>query len=602
MTGAVRVLHHGEGLELVLEPALAGVSALSSSVLRANVMRAIETAAQDVRWILLRSASAKALNGPDLPSPEDKAFPDFNDLATAIDRLPIPFGVLAEGPVSGRAADLYLAAHLRLAVPAAKFAFPSLASGRLPGSGATLRLARSIGAEQALRLFRSGQRVKAAEALALGLVDHVCDGESPEQTLATARAAMEALAGPRPSLDRDSGLRDGRSFLRAVATARQSVKGSQLLVDHALIDCVEAALLLPPAQAMDFVAEREAEVEKAPEAAALAHILRAEAAAAQLPKAFEAAEADPVRVVGIAGAEPGFLGLAYAALSRGMAVTVADPTRERLVAFLEKLAARQEAAVQANQMTAAQRDADWARLSPVLDFAQLGAADLILAATALPEVPDHPKRPLLMTGRGELSPKAMRLVLTGRVAELGLSGNSAPGPAKTAWAFLRRMGLTVVITGQQAKSGIAGRLSGAGASAIRSMVELGVDPVAIRSALTDFGQYISPISPIEGLVPRPMTSKEIVNRWLAALANESIRLLQAGVTRHAGDIDLVAVAGLGFPRLRGGPLHQSDQRGFMILRRDLTEWAKEGAVWSPVPGIDALVSQGRGFAGAVTPE
>jgi len=46
----------------------------------------------------------------------------------------------------------------------------------------------------------------------------------------------------------------------------------------------------------------------------------------------------------------------------------------------------------------------------------------------------------------------------------------------------------------------------------------------------------------------------------------------------------------------------ADQRGVMILRRDLKRWGEEAEVWQPVPALDALVSVGRGFAASIRRE
>ncbi|WP_435258622.1 enoyl-CoA hydratase-related protein [Thioclava sp. FR2] len=602
MTREIRTIFEQGRLELVLEAGRLAADFLARQEMRAALFEAISSRPADVTSILLRASIAAGFSGTPLPLPQDDDFPTVADLCAQIDACSVPVAVLVEGPVNGRGVELFLAAHMRLASSRASFSFAAIAAGRLPGSRATLRLARSVGAEQALRVMQIAQRVSAAEALAIGLVDRVYDQPQTDDVLTAARLAVAGLDSPRPSLDREEGLRDGRGFLRAIADQRNNKGAIRLPAEKALLDCVEAALLLPKAQAQEFVAEREEEIGRSAEAAALTHILRAEINASAVPDGLSAFEPSRVRHLGVSGAEPSFLGLVLTGLSKGVSVTVMDPTRDRLVSFLERVAARQEAAVQSGQMTSAQRDADWARLSPVLDPAALATSDLILASTATVGLPQSKTLPVLMLGRGDLPATAFRLVLTGRMAELGLPSSTPGSVVHTAWAFLRRMGLHVVVTGQQAQSGIAGRLNNAAAASIHAMMGMGVRPNAIREALTHFGQRPPVLEPIADVIPREMSSDEIVTRWLAALANEGARLMQAGVTKSASDIDLVAVAGLGFPRFRGGPMHQADVTGTMILRRNLTAWSNDAPVWAPVGELDALVSVGRGFAGAVTPE
>lgn len=597
------MVHHGGGLDLVLDAGSGTSSVLLRPDLRADLHKALTTLPADVHFVLIRTALPNGFSGPDMPHPDDAKAPTVDALCAAIEDCARPVAVLVEGLASGRGAELLLAAHLRLATPAARICFPALHLGRLPQSGALLRLPRSVGAEQSLRLIRAGKPVPAVEALAIGLLDQVLDQEGPDAVQDAARRALAALDAPRRSLSRDAGLRDARRYLATLAEARSAGPAPGLApeAETALIDCLEATLLLPVAQGLGFAATKVEEIARTGDAAALTYLHRAELRAAAVPQALAAFEAAAVRHLGVAGADPALAGLVLTALARGLAVTVTDPARDRLVAFLETLAARQEAAVKAGQMTAAQRDADWARLSPGLDAKALVDTGLIVAASG--EGLPHPTAtlPVLVAGRGDLPQGAFRLVLTGRMAELALPASSPGQAALTAWAFLRRMGLQVVITGQQTAVGIAGRLSIAGGAAVRAMTEMGVSPEAIRAALGGFGQALGQLPPSSG-PSRTISEQEILHRWLGALANEAARLMQAGVVANASDIDLVAVAGLGFPRRRGGPMHQADQRGVMIVRRDLAMWQADAPVWAPVGALDALVSLGRGFAGAVRTE
>ncbi|HWA57549.1 MAG TPA: 3-hydroxyacyl-CoA dehydrogenase NAD-binding domain-containing protein [Gemmatimonadales bacterium] len=64
-----------------------------------------------------------------------------------------------------------------------------------------------------------------------------------------------------------------------------------------------------------------------------------------------------------------------------------------------------------------------------------------------------------------------------------------------------------------------------------------------------------------GSVPRPLTDQEIVARLMGALASEGERILEEGVALRASDIDVVYVAGYGFPAWRGGPMFYAGRVG-----------------------------------------
>ena len=73
-------------------------------------------------------------------------------------------------------------------------------------------------------------------------------------------------------------------------------------------------------------------------------------------------------------------------------------------------------------------------------------------------------------------------------------------------------------------------------------------------------------------------------------------MIEAGTVREAAVVDVVAVAAGIVARWTGGPMNWADQRGLMVLRRDLRVWAEEApALFAPAALIDRLISEGRGF-------
>ena len=563
---------------------------------RARLIAILKELDPHLKAVVLCSAdrvlAAFADGGPDLPGPDDAIRPTVADLCLALDACAVPVVVLMEGPVAGAMADIALAAQARIATPGARISFCAARLDRISGAGSTQRLPRLIGAEQALRLLSQAKPIPAPEALVIGLLDHIVDVEPPQDARAAAGLWVLQQAFP---LRRPSGLSDGRAVLRAVGALRAGQGASGLML--ALADCVEAALLLPLEQGLAFEAALAAERDALPGPAALAHLMQAERAAAAIPAALAAVTVAAVARPAFAGASTSMTSLALMTLARGLPLKVFETERSRLVPMLQGVVARHEAAVQAGTLSADQRDADWARLLPVTDPSSLGQADLVIVAPDAARPSVGPATPLLVMGRGDLPKGAFRLVLSGKVAELAVPPSSPAKPAAQARAFLRRIGHMVVLTGVQSPLGISGRLARAGGAALRGLMDLGVAPEQIDAALSGFGVKVPALPQTEpASAPRLMSGDEIVARWLAALANEGARLLACGLAQSAADIDLVAVHGLGLPPGCGGPLYQADQRGLLILRRDLRLWGEDAEVWKPTPALDALVSVGRGFS------
>ena len=71
-----------------------------------------------------------------------------------------------------------------------------------------------------------------------------------------------------------------------------------------------------------------------------------------------------------------------------------------------------------------------------------------------------------------------------------------------------------------------------------------------------------------GIQPRKITAEEIVHRLVYSLVNEGAHILEEGIASRAGDIDVVYLAGYGFPQLRGGPMRYAESQGlFNVVRR-----------------------------------
>lgn len=99
-----------------------------------------------------------------------------------------------------------------------------------------------------------------------------------------------------------------------------------------------------------------------------------------------------------------------------------------------------------------------------------------------------------------------------------------------------------------------------------------------------------------GITPRSFSATEIVRRYLAAMINEGANLLEEGMAQRPRDIDVVLLAGYGFPRYRGGPLYYADRIGLAQILADITAFAAEDPqFWRPSPLLIRLVEQGQTF-------
>ena len=532
-------------------------------------------------------------------SPQAPLLPDLCNLVEACTK-PVVAGL--HGTALGGGLELALAAHARVALAEARVGLPEVGLGILPGAGGTQRLPRLIGAQQALQMMIRGLPVSASQALAMGLLDKVV-----EQDLEGAAIAMALhLAGtqPVPTRDRRDGFRDVKTYFAAVALARSAQATSPLPGPKRIVDCVEAAMLLPFDQGLAFERAAFAELVATPEAEALRHVFFAERRAGRMlgAKAKPAANAQ----ISVLGTGPDAVALVCDVLGAGREVVLVDQDALRLTTGLEAVAHALAAELGAERMTQAAHDAQWARLMPALPGQDGDAADMLfltgpyrMPGANVPTVPLKAGAPIVTMGRvGDGAARGLGLVLTpptrnGRLAEVLVRPDTAPqatAPEAIAalLALLKPMG-RLVVQGQGAgvNAGLAVALAAAFDALERQHgAQAALDLRARWGMLRDND--------------RQSASRGPAGLWaghaapvLGALANAGLRMLGDGRALRPSDIDLAFIFGQGFARWGGGPMLWAARRGLMVLRDDLTRWAQDDPdLWTPAPLLDDLIRHG----------
>jgi 3-hydroxyacyl-CoA dehydrogenase len=124
-----------------------------------------------------------------------------------------------------------------------------------------------------------------------------------------------------------------------------------------------------------------------------------------------------------------------------------------------------------------------------------------------------------------------------------------------------------------------------------------------RDALPDpaVDEMIVAYSREKGIRRRRIADGEIVDRCVLALVNEGARVLEEGIAQRASDIDVVYLAGYGFPPYRGGPMFYADTVGLYSVVRRMKAFAESGhgdaGFWIPTPLLARLAAEGGTFNG-----
>ncbi|MGJ7918558.1 3-hydroxyacyl-CoA dehydrogenase NAD-binding domain-containing protein [Massilia sp. LXY-6] len=358
------------------------VNALGVAV-RSGLLAAIEAADADpaVAAVVLVGAGRAFIGGADIREfGKPPMAPALPDVCNRIEACGKPVVAAIHGPALGGGLEVALAAHYRLALPAARMGLPEVQLGLLPGAGGTQRTPRLIGAQAALDLMLSGRHVDAAEALALGLVDRVGDGDPVEQGLAYARELVAAGAPVR--LTRDAAaLADREAQGAAIEAARlDTAKKSRGLFSPAkIVDAVQGALDLPFAEGLALERKLFLECLDSPQRAGLVHAFFAEREAAKSPET-QSSRPRAIDSVGVVGGGTMGAGIAVAVLDAGLPVTMIERDEASLArgrANVEKVYA---GLVAKQRMTADAKDAVMARWHGSTSYDALAEVDLVIEA------------------------------------------------------------------------------------------------------------------------------------------------------------------------------------------------------------------------------
>jgi 3-hydroxyacyl-CoA dehydrogenase len=529
--------------------------------------------------------------------------PLLPELCLMVEASPKPVVVGLHGTALGGGLELALAAHARVGLADSVVALPEVSLGVMPGAGGTQRLPRLIGAQEALRLMITGAPISAVEALAMGILDKVVEQDLAEATVAM--ALHLAPSRPVPTHDRRDGMRNPKADFAAIAEARRKYAAVPIPGPRGIIDCVEAAQLLPFDQGLAFESAAFAELVASPEAEALRYVFFAERRAAKMVGAR--AKPLPIAQITVLGAGADGVALIQELLEAGYEVTLVDVSAEALTAGLEAIATHLAVALDAKTLTQAAHDDRWARLLAALPNDDEGAAADMLFLTGgfrlpkadVPLVALKAGAPVVSMGRvGVGGVRGLGLALwpataNGRLAEVLIADQTGPEAISTLLAVLTRLGRQVL---QGQGTGITHGLSVALQASLGSL-EDEHGPAPVLDLLQRWGMPRAQ----DRSTPKP---EGRVDLWaglapqvMGALANAGLRMIGDGKALRPSDVDLAMIVGLGFPRWGGGPMLWAHHRGLMVLRDDLTRWANDTPdIWEPAPLLDDMIRQGISLA------
>jgi 3-hydroxyacyl-CoA dehydrogenase len=350
---------------------------------RAGLGRALDEVAalSGIKAVVLICEGRTFFSGADIGEfngPPKEA--EFRNLFGRFEALTVPVVAAMHGTVLGGGLEVALACHYRVAAPSARFGFPEVTLGIIPGAGGTQRLPRLVGADKALDLILSARPVGAGQAVEDGFVDALIDGDLRAGAVGYARALLARGEGPRRTCDRAVDPATATDAIFKARTAQAQKQYPNRTAPLTAIEAVDTALRLPLDQGL-LVEERLVNDAKATdECRAAIHLFFAERRTRDVPNLPQGAKPRPVKSAGIVGAGTMGGGIAISFANASMLVTILDTSEALLARGLARIDQTYATMVERGRLTAAEKVQRMSLIRGTLDYDDLGEADVIIEA------------------------------------------------------------------------------------------------------------------------------------------------------------------------------------------------------------------------------
>jgi 3-hydroxyacyl-CoA dehydrogenase len=435
--------------------------------------------------------------------------PDLHPLLAAIENSAKPVVMAIHGTALGGGLELAMAGHYRVASPDALLGAPEVNLGIIPGAEGTQRLPRLVGVKAALDLCISGKPVQASEALALGLIDRVIEGDLLEGALAFSR---EIAHRPFTKTSQRNGNLSADPAVFAAAREQAAKTRRHQTAPLKAIEAIEAATRLPFEEGCRRERELAKECLASPQAQAMIHVFFAERAVAKVPGLSKDTASYPVRKVAIIGAGTMGGGIAMACANAGLPVLINDATQDALDRGMETVRRNYASSVKKGRFPQSVMDQRLALIQPQLGYDGFCGADLIIEAAfesmdlkkALFAEMDRFARPecVLATNTSTLDIDAIAAVTSRphmvvglhffspahvmRLLEIVRGRATSPEVLATALALAKTLKKVGVVVGN-CRGFVGNRMMFPYMREAQFLVEEGALPEQIDAALTDFG-------------------------------------------------------------------------------------------------------------------
>lgn len=482
---------------------------IGSSAMRAALQDALlDLRGRELDGAILVGVGANFVAGSDIREFDaPPVAPHLPDVIALIEQLPFPVAAAIRGAALGGGCELALGCDWRIAAGDAVLGLPEVTLGLIPGAGGTVRLPRLVGPPAALDLVTTGRRLDAAQALAIGLVDQVAEGD----LIIAARRWIETHPRKRRCIDLPVPDFDPVALQQAATAFKAKSRGAD--APPAAAEAVLRGLDLPPVEALQRERADSLRLRVSPQSKALRYLFQAERRAGRPARGVAPSEITRVGVVG-AGRMGSDIALVFARAGLAVRLVEADPqTVARAMAHIAEGAGR---LVRRGELASASELLDRIGIVPLEQLADcqlvveaipedLAAKQSLLAALAGIVGP----KAILATNTSYLDIDAIAAVIPGRERVVGMhffnpaavlklveivrAGQTSEAVVATMLGLARQLGKLPILTAV-GEGFVGNRIFAAYRRQCEYLIEDGCLPEQIDRAMQNFGMAMGPFA------------------------------------------------------------------------------------------------------------
>lgn len=311
---------------------------------------------------------------------------DINDTFNRFEDLPFPKVCAINGAALGGGCEMTLVCEYRIMGQSGQVGFPETKLGIFPGFGGSVRAPRIIGVDNALELIATGNSLRPADALKVGLVDAVVADDILEQSAID--LVHKCISGEIDwQAKRAEKLESVKLNKTEQAMAFNSAKGvifAKANPKHypsiaLALDAVERHANLGRDEAVKIEAINFAKSAKTPQAAALVGVFLNDQLVKKRAK-DQSKSAHDINEMAVLGAGIMGGGIAYQSAVKGLPIIMKDIKAEQLDLGMNEASKLLSKEVERGKISTAKMGETLSKIRPTLNYGDFATPDIVIEA------------------------------------------------------------------------------------------------------------------------------------------------------------------------------------------------------------------------------